>query len=347
MSLLTPSSSKDTRPSQQLGVSKPRQPMQTWSEAAEDDDDRTRRAHSDSVNEAITGQSTFRAGKTPQSKFDGYLSDGSQESSACEHMDTVKATTDDTQSSRRKYLSRHVATELESAAMPEPAATPDWKPSAARPSWSTISRRLSLGTATNRFARAPAEVPSTARATGASLSIHRPNFDETPRTRRRTSWIGTIKMKLTSRGKRRGKLGDQATTPITRDCNFEDMPTARSDDTVEGALHLSSAVSPSQPEPVSVYPRLRSQPSLNRLASTRQRHTSARRDILSGAHSHISDVIFVPEESDAGEEYMQSISPPHSNRAQRRSQFILPHRRSLTSEDKSPYTKIDEFDNAY
>ncbi|KAJ2253472.1 hypothetical protein GGI13_002682 [Coemansia sp. RSA 455] len=125
------------------------------------------------------------------------------------------------------------------------------------------------------------------------------------------------------------------------------MPTVRSDETIEGALHLNNAVSPSQPEPVSVYPRLRSQPSLNRLASARQRHTSARRDVLSGAHSHVADVIFVPEESDTGEEYMRGTSPPYSNRAQRRSQFILPHRRSLTSEDKSPYTKIDEFDNAY
>ncbi|KAJ2116395.1 hypothetical protein GGI01_000173 [Coemansia sp. RSA 376] len=328
------------RPSQQLGVSNPNQPMQTWSEAAEDDD-RTKRAHSDSVNEAIAGQSTFKAGKTPQSKFDGYLSDSSQESSACEH--TVKAATDNTQPSRRKYLNRHVSTELESAAMPEPT-TSDWKSSVARPSWSTISRRLSLSTATNRFARAPAEVPSSARATGASLSIHRPYFDE---TRRHTSWIGTIKMKLTGRGRRRDKLGDQATTPITRDCNFEDIPTVRSDEMIEGASHLNSAVSPSQPEPVSVYPRLRSQPSLNRLASARQRHTSARRNVLSGAHSHVADVIFVPEESDTGEEYMQGTSLPYSNRAQRRSQFILPHRRSLTSEDKSPYTKIDEFDNAY
>ncbi|KAJ2032243.1 hypothetical protein IWW57_000316 [Coemansia sp. S610] len=348
MSLLRPSSSKDTGLSRQLSVSMPRQPLQAWSETAEDDDDLTRRAHSDSVNEATAGHSAFRAGKTPQNKFDGYLSDGSQESSACEYTDTAKAAADTAKPSVRKYLSRHVATELESAVLPEPVAAPEWKASVARPSWSTISRRLSLSTATNRFARAPAEVPSTARVTGASLSFYRPNFDETPKTRERSGWISTLRMKLSGRGKRRDKFGDQASDPINRSSNYEDITTVRSDDTIEGSLlPLNGAVSPSQPGPVSVYPRLRSQPSLHRLASARQRQTSARRDVLSGTHSHATDAIFVPEEGSAVEEYRQSVSPPHSSSAKRRSQFILPHRRSLVSDDKSPYTKIDEFDNAY
>ncbi|KAJ2490978.1 hypothetical protein IWW37_002644 [Coemansia sp. RSA 2050] len=347
MSLLRPSTSKDAGLSRQLGVPIPRQPLRAWSETAEDDDDMTRRAHSDSVNEATTGLSAFRAGKTPQSKFDGYLSDGSQESSACEYADIAKATVDATKPSIRKYLSRHVATELESAVLPEPAVAPDWKASAAHPSWSTIGRRLSLSTATSRFARAPAEMPSTARATGASLSFYRPNFDETPKTRGRLGWISTIRMKLSGRGKRRDKLGDQASDPINRDSNHEDITTVRSDDTIEEPLPLNGAVSPSQPGASSVYPRLRSQPSLNRLASARQRHTSARRDVLSGIHSHVTDAIFVPEEGNAGEEYSRGISPPHANNSRRRSQFILPHRRSLASDDKSPYTKTDELNKAY
>ncbi|KAJ2815412.1 hypothetical protein GGI24_006055, partial [Coemansia furcata] len=202
MSLLRPSSSNDRRMSRQLGVPRPRQPLHGWSEAAEDDD-MTRRAPSDN----ITGQNMFGTGKAPPNKFDSYLSDdGSQES---ERTDMVREITP---TSRRKYLSRHVATELESV----PVA-PEWG-GGARPTWSTLGRRLSMS-AGNRFARAPTEVPSTARATGASLSVHRPHFDEAPKTRR-MSWIGTIKRKLAGRRHRRG---DQDTAPITRD-SFEDLP---------------------------------------------------------------------------------------------------------------------------
>ncbi|KAJ1813330.1 hypothetical protein LPJ60_006359 [Coemansia sp. RSA 2675] len=96
-------------------------------------------------------------------------------------------------------------------------------------------------------------------------------------------------MKLSGRGKRRDKFGDQASDPINRSSNYEDITTV----------------------------------------------------------SHVTDAIFVPEEGSAVEEYRQGVSPPHSSSAKRRSQFILPHRRSLVSDDKSPYTKIDEFDNAY
>ncbi|KAJ2584480.1 hypothetical protein GGH95_000350 [Coemansia sp. RSA 1836] len=346
MSLLRPSYSKDVNPPHQLGVSKPRQPLQAWSEVAEDDDDTTKRAHSGSVNGATARLGTLRTGSTLQNKFDGYLSDGSQESSACDRTDASNmATATATQPSRRKYLHRHVSTELDSMAPSEPTILDRGSP---RPSWSTISRRLSLGPGTNRFARAPAKVPSASRETGASLSINRPNFDEAPKTRGHTSWIGTIKMKLSARRRHRDRLDDQATAPIVRDCSFADRPTVRSDETIEGSLRLASVVSPTQPEPVSIYPRLRSQPSLNRPVSARQHHYgSARRDRSPGAHSHAADVMFVPEDGDAGEEYLQGASSSHPNRAQRRSQFLLPYQRSLVSEDKSPYTKLDGFDSAY
>ncbi|KAJ2746253.1 hypothetical protein GGI20_001533 [Coemansia sp. BCRC 34301] len=346
MPFLGPSFSKNKRPPRQLGVPKPRRPLRAWSEATESDTSSTRRAHSSSVNGAAARLDSFRARSTLQSEFDGYLSDGSHESSVCEQANASHiAASADTQSSRRKYLNRHVSTELDNMALPEPIVPDQSYP---RPSWSTISRRLSLGTAANRFARAPAKVPSTARATGASLSIHRPNLDEAPTTRGRTSWLGTIKMKLSARGGRRDRLDDQDTAPIVRNCGLADRPAVKYDETTEGVLQLASVASPTQPEPVSVYPRLRSQPSLNRPASARQcHHAGAGRNASSGAQSHaVADVTFVPEEGHAGGGQAQSTSPPHPSGTQRRSQFLLPHRRSLASDDRSSYTKLDEFDSA-
>ncbi|KAJ2513291.1 hypothetical protein GGI11_004458, partial [Coemansia sp. RSA 2049] len=258
--------------------------------------------------------------------FDNYLSDASEENSNIIPTEQTSAAPRGYQGSRR-YLNRCINDTAEwavdertlatgsqafrktqtrgnSSVSSENESSVESNKSSGRQSWATLGRRLSLrntavGNAFSAFSSSQQRSPDAALASRDdtfSHSLHRADGLQPIGARRRTSWLGSIKKRIKGKD-RKNRGGGVETMPITstffeenEDRGADDIvdssyakPDTRATDTLFEAYDSAGSGNPVQ----SVYPRLRSQPSLS---SSSARNTDDESSIYNA-----NEVGFVPD----------------------------------------------------
>ncbi|KAJ2852231.1 hypothetical protein IWW36_000373 [Coemansia brasiliensis] len=248
------------------------------------------------MNSTITRNSIID--DAPEHALGGYLSDISEDAS----------TFGDKDEHQRQYLNKCI-TDVVADSIPE------WSPvnlnipkARRRQSIKQLGRRLSLSfsgvsntiSTHNRFRDSIMFAPRPAEGT---RSLDRPDSKWPLQLKRRTSWLGSIKSRIKdSIHRRRNQRHDaEATVPIAS--AFECPETLNEQEENEV---------PKDPEPAPTfqYPRLRSQPSLNR--------ASTNGDGCSSVHTR-DDISFVPDIDNMPSQPRK----PH---------FLLPHRLSIVTQ---------------